>query len=121
MEFSESWLRSFVDPPLASAELAHLLTMAGLEVEALEPVAPPFTGVVVARVLAVDKHPNADRLKLCQVDAGQASPLAIVCGAPDVAAGMTVPCALAGAQLPGGTIGAAKVRGVDSFGMLCSA
>jgi phenylalanyl-tRNA synthetase beta chain len=120
MQFPESWLRSFVDPPLTSGELAHLLTMAGLEVEALEPVAPPMSGVVVAEVLAVDKHPNADKLKLCKVDAGQGEVLAIVCGAPNVAAGMKVPCALVGAELPGVTISAAKVRGVESFGMLCS-
>ena len=120
MQFPESWLRSFVDPPLTSGELAHLLTMAGLEVEALEPVAPPMSGVVVAEVLTVDKHPNADKLKLCKVDAGQGEVLAIVCGAPNVAAGMKVPCALVGAELPGVTISAAKVRGVESFGMLCS-
>jgi phenylalanyl-tRNA synthetase beta chain len=121
MRFPESWLRSLCDPPLASGELAHLLTMAGLEVEALEPVAPPFSGVVVAQVLSVDKHPNADKLRLCQVDAGQGEPLPIVCGAPNVAVGMKVPCALVGAALPGLTLAAAKVRGVESRGMLCSA
>lgn len=121
MQFSESWLRSFVNPPLSSEELAHLLTMAGLEVEALEPTAPPFSGVVVAEVLTVNKHPEADKLKLCTVDAGQDEPLAVVCGAPNVAAGMKVPCALVGAALPGIKIAAAKVRGVESFGMLCSA
>src|SRR5574340_867025 len=121
MQFSEHWLREFVDPPLTSGELAHLLTMAGLEVEALQNVAPPFGGVVVAQVLAVDKHPNADKLKLCRVDAGQGEALQIVCGAPNVAAGMKVPCALVGAELPGVAIKAAKVRGIESFGMLCSA
>ena len=121
MQFSENWLREFVNPPLTSAELAHSLTMAGLEVEALANVAPAFGGVVVAHVLGVDKHPDADKLKLCRVDAGQGETLQIVCGAPNVAAGMKVPCALVGAELPGIKIKAAKVRGVESFGMLCSA
>ncbi len=120
MQFPESWLRSLVNPPLTSGELAHLLTMAGLEVEALQPVAPAFSGVVVAQVLAVERHPNADKLALCRVDAGQGEALQIVCGAPNVAAGLKVPCALVGAELPGLTIRAAKVRGVESFGMLCS-
>ncbi|MBI3140920.1 MAG: phenylalanine--tRNA ligase subunit beta [Rhodocyclales bacterium] len=121
MQFSEHWLRSFVNPPLTGAELAHLLTMAGPEVEALQNVAPAFGGVVVAQVLSVEKHPDADKLKLCRVDAGQGETLQIVCGAPNVAAGMKVPCALVGAELPGIKIKAAKVRGVESFGMLCSA
>jgi phenylalanyl-tRNA synthetase beta chain len=121
MQFSEHWLRSLVDPPLTSGELAHALTMAGLEVEAVEPVAPPFSGVVVAQVLSVEKHPQADRLRLCSVDAAQGDTLRIVCGAPNVATGMKVPCALVGAQLPGLSIKLAKVRGVESFGMLCSA
>ena len=120
MQFSEHWLRSLVNPPLASGELAHLLTMAGLEVEEMRPVAPPFSGVVVAQVLSVDKHPDADKLKLCRVDAGQGEPLQIVCGAPNVAAGMKVPCALVGAELPGIRIKKAKVRGIESCGMLCS-
>ncbi|MDD5176174.1 MAG: phenylalanine--tRNA ligase subunit beta [Sterolibacterium sp.] len=121
MQFSEHWLRTLVNPPLASGELAHLLTMAGLEVEEMRPVAPPFTGVVVAQVLAVEKHPDADKLKLCRVDAGLGEPLQIVCGAPNVAAGMKVPCALIGAKLPGFHIKKAKVRGIESSGMLCSA
>ena len=121
MQFSEHWLREYVNPPLTSAELAHSLTMAGLEVEALQNVARPFAGVVVAQVLAVDKHPDADKLKLCRIDAGQGDTLQIVCGAPNVVDGMKVPCALVGAELPGTKIKAAKVRGVESFGMLCSA
>lgn len=121
MRFSENWLREFVDPPLTSAELAHRLTMAGLEVEALANVAPAFDGVVVAQVLAVEKHPDADKLRLCRVDAGQGETLQIVCGAPNVAAGMKVPCAIVGATLPAMRIKAARVRGVESFGMLCSA
>ncbi len=126
MKFSESWLRTFVNPALSSAELSHLLTMAGLEVEELEPVAPAFDQVVVAQVLEVVKHPDADRLKVCQVDigpmSGSGTPLQIVCGAPNVAPGLKVPCALPGARLPGDfRIKVAKVRGIESSGMLCSA
>ncbi|MFN3566267.1 MAG: phenylalanine--tRNA ligase subunit beta, partial [Burkholderiaceae bacterium] len=122
MQFSEQWLRAYVNPPIGSDELAERLTMGGLEVEACDPVAPPFSGVVVAQVLAVDKHPNADRLTVCRVDAGTGAPLAIVCGAPNVAAGMKAPCALVGAVLPGDfRIKPAKMRGIESQGMLCSA
>jgi phenylalanyl-tRNA synthetase beta chain len=127
MQFSESWLRSFVNPSLGADELAHLLTMSGLEVEHCEPVAPPFSGVVVGEILSVSRHPNADRLSLCKVNVGASAPLNIVCGAPNVAAGMKVPCARIGAQLPGETadkpfvIKAAKMRGEESQGMLCSA
>lgn len=122
MKFSESWLRSLVNPQLSSEELSHLLTMAGLEVEELKPVAPAFDQVVVAQVLQVEKHPDADRLNVCQVDIGRGSPTQIVCGAPNVAAGLKVPCALPGAELPGDfKIKVAKVRGVESSGMLCSA
>ncbi len=122
MQFSEQWLRTFVDPQLNSAELGHLLTMAGLEVEEAEPAAPAFKGVVVARIVEADKHPNADKLKLCKVDAGSGELLQIVCGAPNAAAGMKVPCAVVGAVLPGEfEIKKAKLRGVESFGMLCSA
>ncbi|MEK6593446.1 MAG: phenylalanine--tRNA ligase subunit beta [Pseudomonadota bacterium] len=120
MKFSENWLRTFVDPPLSSAGLADALTMGGIEVEALEAVAPPFDRVVVGEVLAVEKHPGADRLTVCQVNVGVA-PLNIVCGAPNVRAGIKVPVALAGAKLPALEIKAAKVRGVESHGMLCSA
>ena len=122
MKFSESWLRKLVDPKLTSEELSHLLTMAGLEVEALDPVAPAFDSVVVAHVLEVVKHPDADRLNVCQVDNGSGTPTTIVCGAPNVAVGLNVPCALPGAKLPGDfTIKVAKVRGIESSGMLCSA
>jgi phenylalanyl-tRNA synthetase beta chain len=121
MKFSENWLRTRVNPDLSSEALAHALTMAGLEVEALEPVAPAFNNVVVAEVLEVVKHPNADRLNVCQVDVGEASPLTIVCGAANVAVGAKVPCARVGAVLPGDfVIKQAKVRNVESFGMLCS-
>ncbi len=122
MKFSESWLRTLVDTTLSSEELSHLLTMAGLEVEGLEPVAPQFNDVVVARVLEVVKHPDADRLNVCKVDIGRGEPTTIVCGAPNVAVGLRVPCALPGAKLPGDfTIKIAKVRGIESSGMLCSA
>ncbi len=127
MQFPESWLREFCDPPITTAQLAELLTMSGMEVEQTRPVAPPFSGVVVARVLEVAKHPGADRLSVCQVDAGTAATLNVVCGAPDVRAGIKVPCALVGATLPPGddgkpfTIQAGKLRGVESHGMLCSA
>ncbi|MDR2208099.1 MAG: phenylalanine--tRNA ligase subunit beta [Azoarcus sp.] len=122
MQFSENWLRTFVNPPLDSGALGHLMTMAGLEVEEAHPVAPPFSGVVVARIVEAEKHPNADKLKLCKVDAGAGETLQIVCGAPNAAVGMKVPCAKVGAVLPGDfAIKAAKLRGVESFGMLCSA
>ena len=121
MKFSELWLRAFVNPALDSGALSHLLTMAGLEVEALETVAATFSGVVVGHVLTVAPHPDADRLRVCQVDAGTGSPLQIVCGAPNVCAGARVPCALIGASLPGFEIKKAKLRGVESQGMLCSA
>ena len=127
MQFSENWLRTLVDPKLSTAEIAHLLTMSGLEVEDCHDVAPPFTGVVVGKVVKMEKHPNADKLKVCQVDVGAAQPLSIVCGAPNVAEGMKVPCALVGARLPGPSpdqpfeIKTATMRGVESHGMLCSA
>ena len=120
MKFSERWLRTLVDPPLGTRELADAITMSGVEVEQLEPVAPPFESVVVGEVTSVEKHPDADRLTVCQVNVGVA-PLTIVCGAPNVRAGIKVPTALPGARLPGLEIKAARVRGVDSQGMLCSA
>lgn len=122
MQFPESWLRAMVNPSMDTEALAHRMTMAGLEVEELAPAAPPFSGVVVALVREVAKHPNADKLTVCQVDAGTGRPLTIVCGAPNVAAGIKVPCAVVGAQLPGGfEIKLAQMRGVESQGMLCSA
>lgn len=121
MQFSEAWLRSLVNPALNTQELGHLLTMAGLEVEALEPVAPAFNQVVVAEILSAEKHPYADRLQVCQVAVGGTEPLTIVCGAPNARAGLKTACALVGAVLPGDfQIKQAKVRDVASFGMLCS-
>jgi phenylalanyl-tRNA synthetase beta chain len=130
MQFPESWLREFCNPPLNTAELADLLTMAGMEVEELRPAAPPFNGVVVGEVLTVDRHPDADRLNVCRVDVGGAAPLNIVCGAPNVRVGIKVPCAMVGAELPPSDekvssepfrIKLGKLRGVESQGMLCSA
>jgi phenylalanyl-tRNA synthetase beta chain len=127
MQFPESWLRSFCNPPISSQELADKLTMAGLEVEELTTVAPPFTGIVVGEILSAEQHPNADRLRVCLVDVGQAEPLNIVCGAPNARVGIKVPCATVGAELPPGEDGKpfkiklGKLRGVESQGMLCSA
>ena len=128
MQFSEHWLRTWVNPPLDSDALAHTLTMAGLEVEESRPFAPASSGIVVGLVLEVARHPNADRLSVCKVDVGTGTALNIVCGAPNVVAGMKAPCALIGATLPaaeaGGepvTIKRAAMRGVESEGMLCSA
>ncbi|MGA1287038.1 MAG: phenylalanine--tRNA ligase subunit beta [Rubrivivax sp.] len=130
MQFPESWLREFCDPALSTDELAELLTMSGMEVEELRPVAPPFSGVVVGEIVDAVVHPNADRLRVCRVDAGVHSPqgpLQIVCGAPNARVGIRVPLALAGAELPPGPdgkpfrIGVGRLRGVDSHGMLCSA
>lgn len=121
MQFSEQWLRTLVNPALDSDQLCHLLTMAGLEVEEADVVAPPFSGVVVAQIVSFEKHPDADKLKVCTVDVGQGELLQIVCGAPNVVVGMKAPCAKVGAALPDFQIKAAKLRGVESFGMMCSA
>jgi phenylalanyl-tRNA synthetase beta chain len=122
MKFSEQWLREWVDPAVTTTQLVEQLTMAGLEVDAVEPVASVFTGVVVGEVLAVDAHPDADKLRVCRVSVGGPEPLQIVCGAANVRVGMRVPAALVGAALPGGVvIKKAKLRGVESSGMLCSA
>ena len=126
MQFSENWLRTMVDPDMTTDELAHLMTMSGLEVEEVIPVAKPFSKIVVAEVIEVAKHPNADRLSVCQVDAGTGTILNIVCGAPNVRPGMKTGCALVGAVLPPGedgkpfSIKKGKLRGVESNGMLCS-
>lgn len=122
MLFSESWLRRFVNPKLGTEELGHQLTMAGLEVEDIQAAAPAFDQVVVGLITAIEKHPDADRLRVCQVDDGSGQLLQIVCGAPNAAQGIKVPVARVGAQLPGGMkIGPVKMRGVQSSGMLCSA
>src|SRR6186713_1655128 len=127
MQFPESWLRAFCNPPLSTQEIADTLTMGGLEVEDLRPLAPPFSKVVVGEIKEAVQHPNADRLRVCQVDVGQGALLNIVCGAPNARVGIRVPTALVGAELPPGEDGKpfhiklGKLRGVESQGMLCSA
>lgn len=122
MLLPESWLRTRVNPEISTEELAHRLTMAGLEVEGVEPVAPATANVVTARIESAEPHPNADRLRVCQVNDGSGHLLQIVCGAPNARAGLVVPLARIGAELPGGMkIGPVKMRGVESSGMLCSA
>ncbi|MER2526310.1 MAG: YtpR family tRNA-binding protein, partial [Candidatus Competibacter denitrificans] len=122
MKVSEHWLRDWVDPGLSATELAARLTMAGLEVDSVETAAPAFSKVVVGRVTGLIQHPDADRLRVATVDIGEAEPLQIVCGAPNVAVGMCAPTALIGAVLPGDfKIKPSKLRGVASQGMLCSA
>jgi phenylalanyl-tRNA synthetase beta chain len=120
MQFSENWLRQFVNPAIDSEALGHTLTMTGLEVEDLIPLAASFSKVVVGEIISAEKHPDADRLQVCRVDIGLAEPLQIVCGAPNACVGLKAPCALVGAELPGFNIKQAKVRGVESFGMMCS-
>ena len=127
MQFPESWLREFCNPPLTTQQLANTLTMAGLEVEELKPVAPPFTKIVVGEIKSAAKHPNADKLQVCEVDVGQGALLSIVCGAQNARVGIKVPCAMVGAELPPGEDGkpflikVGQLRGVESQGMLCSA
>jgi len=127
MQFPESWLREFCNPLMSTQQLAETLTMAGLEVEELKPVAPPFSRIVVGEIVEAVQHPNADRLRVCKVDVGQQQTLNIVCGAPNARVGIRVPCALVGAELPPGDDGkpflikVGKLRGVESEGMLCSA
>lgn len=121
MQFSEHWLRQFVNPKLNADELGHALTMAGLEVEEQELAAPLFNNVVVGEIVSAERHPDADRLQLCKVDVGQTEPLQIVCGAPNARVGLKAPCAMVGAKLTDFNIKQAKVRGIESFGMMCSA
>ncbi len=121
MKISENWLREWINPDVGIERIAEQLTMAGLEIGSLERISPDFTGVVVGQVKELSKHPDADTLSVCMVDAGQDELLQIVCGAPNVRAGFSYPVALPGARLPGGVkIRASKLRGVKSFGMLCS-
>lgn len=122
MRFSEKWLREWVNPAITTDELVAQLTMAGLEVDSAEAVAGEFSGVVVGEIVAAEQHPDADKLRVCKVNAGEAELLSIVCGAPNARVGIKVPCAKIGAVLPGNfTIKRAKLRGVESFGMLCAA
>ena len=122
MKISENWLRSWVNPAIDSDTLSDQLTMLGLEVDELAPVAKPFTGVVVGEVLTVEQHPDADRLRVTTVNIGSGEALQIVCGAPNVGVGMKAPVATIGAVLPGDfKIKKGKLRGVESQGMLCGA
>ena len=127
MQFSESWLRQYVNPSLDSDGLGHAMTMAGLEAEEQYSVAPAFTKIVIAQILSAEQHPDADRLRVCKVDAGTGQELQIVCGAPNARPGIKIPCALVGAELPPAEAGGkpfmikvGKLRGVESQGMLCS-
>lgn len=122
MKLSENWLREWSNPSWDSNQLAEELSLAGLEVDGIEPVAPPFTHVVVGQVLSIEKHPDAEKLNVTQVDVGEAEPLQIVCGARNVFVGMKACCAMVGAELPNDfKIKKAKLRGVPSNGMLCGA
>ena len=127
MKISESWIRQYVNPSLDSDALGHVMTMAGLEVEEQHTVAPAFTKIVIAQILSAEQHPDADRLRVCKVDAGTGQELQIVCGAPNARAGIKIPCAMVGAELPPAEAGGkpfmikvGKLRGVESQGMLCS-
>src|SRR5512139_731983 len=122
MRISVNWLNDWLDTPAEGRELATRLTMAGLEVEAIEPAAPPLEGIVVGEIVEREKHPDADSLSICKVNAGGGELLQIVCGAPNARAGMKAPLATVGTKMPGGMeIRKAKLRGVESLGMLCSA
>ena len=119
MKFSEQWLREWVNPPLSTQALVSQITMAGLEVDGVEPAAAILSQVVVGEILAAEPHPNADKLKVCTVSSGTDSHQ-VVCGAPNARPGIKVPFALVGAKLDDFKIKKAKLRGVESFGMLCS-
>lgn len=120
MKVSESWLREWVNPAISTDELVAQLTMAGLEVDAVESVAGDFTGVIVGEIIACEQHPDADKLRVCQVAGLSDGPVQVVCGAPNARVGLKIPFATIGAQLPGDfQIKKAKLRGVESFGMLC--
>ncbi len=121
MQISETWLRGYVNPPVSTEELVSQLTMAGLEIDAVTPAGAVFSGVVIGEVLSTQQHPDADRLKVCSVNIGANEPLQIVCGASNVRPGLKIPAALIGAVLPGDfKINQSKLRGIESFGMLCS-
>ena len=121
MKFSEQWLRGWVNPQVSRDELVARLSMAGLEVDSVTPAAGQFSGIVVGEILATEQHPDADKLRVCQVSSGQET-FQVVCGAPNARPGIKIPFAMIGAELPGDfKIKKAKLRGVESFGMLCSA
>ena len=121
MNVSESWLREWVNPKITTAELVEQLTMAGLEVDSIQPVAGEFSGVVVGEIMSIEQHPDADKLRVCQVAGGSDELTQVVCGAPNARVGIKIPFATVGAKLPGNfKIKKAKLRGVESFGMLCA-
>ncbi|MCF6288661.1 MAG: phenylalanine--tRNA ligase subunit beta [Proteobacteria bacterium] len=121
MKISENWLREWVNPAISTAQLVEQLTMLGLEVDDVLPAAGAFNNVVVAEIIVIDKHPDADKLNVCQVNIGAAENLQIVCGAPNARVGLITPLAMIGAVLPGDfTIKKSKLRGIESHGMLCS-
>ncbi|MCC6076094.1 phenylalanine--tRNA ligase subunit beta [Pseudomonas sp. GCM10022188] len=121
MKFSEQWLRTWVNPQVSRDELVARLSMAGLEVDSVTPAAGIFTGVVVGEIISAEQHPDADKLRVCQVSNGSET-FQVVCGAPNARPGIKIPFAMLGAELPGDfKIKKAKLRGVESFGMLCSA
>lgn len=122
MKFSEQWLREWVNPPVDTETLGDQLTFMGLEVDEIVSAAPGFVDVVVARIVNINQHPDADRLRVCEVDCGEQEPVQVVCGAPNARAGLTTALAKVGGKLPDGTkLKKAKLRGVVSMGMLCSA
>ena len=122
MKFSEKWLREIINPAIDSEKLFHQLTMAGLEVDSVTKACPEFDGLFVAEVKSVKKHPNADKLQICEVDCSDKDSYTIVCGAPNVKKGMRTILAKVGAQLSGKPkLKSIKLKGVESFGMLCSA
>ena len=121
MNISTRWIREWANPDVGDSELSEKLTMAGLEVDRIAPVAPAFEGLVVGHVVNCDKHPNADKLRLCEIDIGDGSNLQIICGAPNVKKDLKVVVAMVGSVLPSGLkIKRAKLRSVESNGMLCS-
>ena len=120
MKFSENWLRELVDIPAGRDELVERLTMSGLEVEGVEVLGAALDGVLVGEIIAAEKHPDADKLRVCRVDIGSGEPLQIVCGAPNARVGLKAPLATVGTRVGEITIKAAKLRGVESNGMLCS-
>ena len=122
MKFALSWLREWVDPGMSAEDLGHRITMAGLEVDGIEADGEGLDGVIVAEVVSAAKHPDADRLSVCQVSTGEGDPIEVVCGAPNVRAGLKTPFAAPGIRLPNGMkLRKSKIRGVVSNGMLCSA
>ncbi|HEY3487144.1 MAG TPA: phenylalanine--tRNA ligase subunit beta, partial [Gammaproteobacteria bacterium] len=120
MKFSEQWLREWCDPPIGMADIVQKLNSLGLEVDSVQPVAPPFSGVLIGQIKTLQPHPDAERLRICRVDTGKTE-LQIVSGAANAYQGMKAPLAIVGARLPNGMeIKQSKLRGIESFGMLCS-